>query len=153
MTLQFINTYAQNSPFQGTWKWEHNNQTFYVFIKSETINNNNKVLSLDYKLVDINNSDIYNSKINNEFFWAGAILNEVNYYGSGFISDCTHNQTDDCFDGWINLKYISPSGGLGSQPTLHWKLKKFSDYMQGSTTINPPDNFNLPTDIILTKVQ
>jgi hypothetical protein len=150
--LHSFNLNAQ-SPFQGTWKWDNNNNRLYVYILSKTLNNGDKVLRVDYKLVSINNNvetEIYSSKINGQFFWAGAFLAEHPTSASGMINDKTHPNTEDGIEGRFSLEIISQTSGL--QPQLKWKIRKFSDYIQPATTTNPPDDFNLPTDIVLTKI-
>ena len=150
--LHSFNLNAQ-SPFQGTWKWDNNNNRLYVYIKSETLNNGSKVLSLDYKMVSINNNietEIYSSKINGQFFWAGALLAEKPTTASGMINDKTHPNTEDGYEGRFSLEILPPNSI--SQQQMHWRIRKFSDYMRGTTTTNPPDDFNLPTNIILTKI-
>lgn len=141
------------SPFQGTWKWENNNQRFYVYIKSETLAPDNKVLSIDYKMVTVNNNvetEIYSSKINNTFFWAGAFMFETTTSASGLINDKTHPNTEDGIEGRFSLELIPQTPN--NQPKLKWEIRKQTSYIQGTTTSNPPDEFNLPIDCVLTKM-
>lgn len=156
--LFFLSVYTSNaqvSPFQGIWKWTNVNNTFYVYVKSETIDSGSKMLSIDYIMYEsINNQEVvkYSSKINNQFHFAGGFLSE--YFPisrSGNFFDCSHPQTTDCFWGRMTLEYL-PASGMNSLPKLHWKLLEAYDNIQGYSTNNPPSGFNLPTDIILTKV-
>ncbi len=154
LSIAFFTIANAQSPFQGTWKWDNNNNRLYVFIKSETLTNGSKVLSLDYKMVSINNgieTEIYSSKINGQFFWAGAILAEYPNGASGMINDKTHPDTEDGYEGRFSLIILPPQAG-STIPRIHWRIRKFSDYMQPAVTNNPPDDFNLPVDIILTKI-
>ncbi len=148
---------AQSSPFAGTWKWENGNQIFYVFINSETLQSGNKVLNVDYKMVTVNTveTEVYSSRIDGLYFGAGAIMAEYESRASGMLKDCTHPNTTDCYDGLIGLVVVPVTGmqPVGTPPKLHWKIRKHSDWWQTVNTANPPRGFNLPTDIVLTKVQ
>lgn len=150
--LYSFNLNAQ-SPFHGTWKWDNNNNRLYVYILSKTLDDGDKVLRVDYKMVSINNgieTEVYSSKINNQFFWAGAILAEKPTTASGMINDKTHPDTEDGYEGRFSLEILPNNSN--NQPQIKWEIRKFSDYMRGTTTSNPPDDFNLPVDIILTKI-
>ncbi len=153
-----LNLSAQTSPFAGTWKWESGNQIFYVYIQSKMLTTGKKVLRVDYKMVTVNNTvetEVYSSRIDGLYFGAGAIMAEYESHASGMLQDCTHPNTTDCYDGLITLVVVPVTGmqPVGTPPKLHWKIRKHSDYMQGTTTPNPPSGFNLPTNIMLTKVQ
>jgi hypothetical protein len=152
--FSFNTIISQTSNFEGTWKWENGNQTFYVYVDSEIFSSGKKILSIDYKMVQtINNvtTEIYSSKINGEYFWAGAFLSDYGINAKGDIKDCTHPQTTDCYDGQISFDYIPASGGLNSQPKIHWQLSEKRGLI-GYNTNNPPTDFNVPKNIILTKV-
>ncbi|HTO35576.1 MAG TPA: hypothetical protein VLZ72_05020 [Flavobacterium sp.] len=141
---------AQTSPFSGTWKWENENQTFYVYIMSKTLNTENKVLRIDYKMVEINNGvtiEIYSSKHQGVFAFIGAILAEKPTTASGTIYDRTHPNTTDGYEGRFSVE-IYPT----NPPTLNWRISTLKDNVQAFVTDNPPTGFNLPTDIILTKI-
>lgn len=141
---------AQTSPFSGTWKWENGNQTFYVYIMGETLNTGYKILNIDYKMVETNNgvvNEIYSSKFDGVFIFGGAIMSEHNQYASGRIYDRTHPNTTDGYEGMLGFE-LYPT----NPPTLNWKINVLKDNVQAFVTDNPPTGFNLPTDIILTKI-
>lgn len=141
---------AQTSPFSGTWKWENGNQTFYVYVMSETLNTGDKVLSLDYKMVATNNgiaTEIYSSKHQGVFVFGGAILAEKPTTASGTIYDKTHPNTTDGYEGRFSVE-VYPTNPL----TLNWRISTLRDNVQAFVTNNPPTGFNLPTDIVLTKI-
>ena len=153
--VSFLN--AQTSQFQGTWKWINGNQTFCVFIAERTTDDGITSIGLDYKLCEINNNTetvIYSSLVNGQNLYVGVIsfgIIDTNKI-QGRITDCTHPYTTDCFDGGITLEYLPASGGMNSQQKIHWKLLNNYRGMYGYTTNTPPTGFNLPIDIILTKV-
>ena len=145
---------SQTSNFHGTWKWANGNETFYVYVNSEILTSGRTILSVDYKMEETINgvsTELYSSKINNQFFWAGAFLSDYGTTAKGDIKDCTHNFTTDCYDGRISLEFIPASGGMNSQPKIHWILSEARG-MVGYETNNRPTSFNVPIDVILTKV-
>lgn len=148
--LTLFSAKAQTSPFSGTWEWENGNQTFYVYIMSETLNTGDKVLSLDYKMVETNNgivTEVYSSKHQGVFAFGGAILAEKPTTASGRIFDRTHPNTTDGYEGDLGLNVLSTD-----PPNIRWKIYTLRDNIQAFVTDNPPTGFNLPTDIILTKI-
>lgn len=152
LSISYLNFSHAQSPFQGTWKWEENGQRFYVYVLSKTLSNGYKVLRVDYKMVSVNNNaetEIYSSRFDGEFIWGGAVLSEGQTGASGHIFDQTHPETTDGIEGRFSLKILPP---LNGQPRIRWKITKHSDYLRGTTTSNPPDDFNLPMEIELIKV-
>ena len=146
----FFSVKAQTSPFSGTWKWENGNQTFYVYIMSKTLNTENKVLRIDYKTVEVNNGitiEKYSSKHQGVFAFIGAIIAEKPTTASGTIYDRTHPNTTDGYEGGFSLEIYQTN-----PPTLNWRIQTLKDNIQAFVTNNPPTDFNLPTDILLTKI-
>lgn len=147
--FSYQNINAQ-SPFQGTWKWENSNQTFFVYIMSKTLSDGYKILRIDYKMIESNNgieTEIYSSKFDGQYIWGGAIMSEIGQYASGRIWDRTHPNTTDGYEGILGFEIFNTN-----PLTLSWKINKLKDNVQAFTTNNPPTDFNLPTDITLTKI-
>src|SRR5690606_6134733 len=131
---------------------------FYVYITSKTLSSDDKVLRVDYRMVETANfteTEVYNSKLNGHYIGVGGVLSEDATHASGMLKDCTHPNTTDCYDGLIGLIVVPVTGmqPVGTPPKLHWKIRKHSDWRQTVNTPNPPSGFNLPTNIMLTKVQ
>jgi hypothetical protein len=153
VTFTINSVISQTSNFHGTWKWVNGNETFYIYVNSKTDSDGYKSLRIDYKMEETINdvsTELYSSKINNQYFWAGAFLSDYGINAKGDIKDCTHNFTTDCYDGRISLEFIPASGGMNSQPKIHWILSEARG-MVGYETNNRPTSFNVPTNIILTK--
>ncbi|MBF8151606.1 hypothetical protein ITJ86_17025 [Winogradskyella sp. F6397] len=150
---------AQNpnhAPFIGTWEYQENNQIFRV-----TIYEDGNDLKGDYLLLEIDNGNetiIYESDYsapNSDFNWGYAI------FGGSNDGNLMYAKIDDNSIGYENgvasRKRKRGSLGLTIQPqtcstcpiTAEWKVAE----LQGLKITGEPENYNIPTDIILTKVE
>lgn len=146
----FFSIIQAQSFFHGTWEWVENDKIFYVYIQSKTVeSNNHKVLRIDYRKIEIingNEIEIYSSKIQNVYCGAGALLSEGTEESRGTIWDRTHPQTTDMYEGRIFLRKVPENPNV-----LHWELLPPLDGLRAVTTSNPPYDFNVSKNIILTK--
>jgi len=146
--------YSQNknlTPFVGTWIWQDGNETFTVelYVEDNSIKGH-------YKLEENNNgvlTTIYNSNrlLNQEhnFYYGYAI------YGFSKNGDLLYGHVDDNvlygpgYDTKIgNLAFTIVNDGFDGQPmTATWVIRPNI----GMKSTNEPDNFNIPTNITLTK--
>jgi len=151
----------QESPldvFHDTsWEWSNSEYTLELYIKDakaligDPIDGS--VFFIQYNIFDISTGNIIyqtrDSLIDNKDF--GGLLgsytqNTTFLYGS--ITDNSNTNHIHGLEGMLKLTYI-PCQGTLCNPQLHWELKKPKELLsfQGA-----PDDYNLPTDIILTKV-
>lgn len=152
------NFLPSQSDFDGTWKWNNNqNETLYVYITTDrtensSMSNSTKYLNLDYQLEN-NETILFNSKIKvqggsgtvESFLGMGGnlVLNEENNSASGLIIDTG----EDAYEGLIKLKYMNP---LGQEPYIIWELNETPDKWISS---GETDSFTLPKSITLTKAE
>jgi hypothetical protein len=147
--------YAQN-PFLGTWKHINGAETFYVTFYNDF--ENNKIRG-DYKLVTIDSNNIIqeiyksNKLIDGINEWPSCIFMSTDYSGNyikGNITDntidfSTYNPNRTFKTGILTVKLLN--GCMGCPLTAEWKIIE----PQGIQIEGEPD-YNIPTDIILTKV-
>jgi hypothetical protein len=77
----------------------------------------------------------------------GAEIDSAPYlYGQ--IDDYSHPNYVYSIQGMLKIIYI-PCQGLGCSPQISWTITKPKELVQDPSA---PDDYNLPTDIILTKV-
>ena len=123
---------------------------FYVYIMNKVLEDDYKILRIDYKMVETTNqveNEIYSSKFDGQFLWGGAIMSERPVTASGKIYDRTHPNTTDGYEGDLTFEVFQTN-----PITLEWKIYTLRDNIQAFVTDNPPIGFNLPTNIILTKI-
>jgi hypothetical protein len=149
------NKMTQLNPFIGDWQYQSGNEIFIVTLWLDTAEND--ILG-HYKkiIVDINGvfqSEIYNS--NKEIGTSGqnwprvisAIYHENSNTIGGNITDNTLVNTPRGFHDGKFVLIVQESNCLGCPTTAEWEVEK----SPGFRSPDEPD-FNIPTDIILTKV-
>ncbi|MDC3388873.1 hypothetical protein OAX11_05130 [Flavobacteriaceae bacterium] len=142
-----------------TWEWTDGTNTFQVtlldsgFERTEPLDG--LTFFLIYKMIDNLGNVIYETRPSvisyNGNLPFGGILGAndepvSNLYGQ--IEDRTDSNYENGINGMLEIIYI-PCQGLGCSPKISWKITRAKD-MIGLT--DSPDDYNLPTDIILTKV-
>ena len=154
-----ISSYAQSNldinnltPFVGNWEWVNGNQTFKVEIFIE-----DNYLKGHYKLVETNNgveNEIYKSNIpmgGDQGWLFGPVIFGGSYDGILFganikdnvlYAEGTHNTKDG------DLEFIIQDSCATCPITATWKISK----TLGMRSTKTPENFTIPIDIILTKV-
>ena len=140
-------------PFVGNWEWQNGNQTFKVQIFV-----NDGYLKGHYELVETNgmlvttiykSNKLLNPDLNFYFGYAifggshdgikfGASIDDNVLYGDGFHSTK---------DGSLDFTIQNPTCN-GCPITATWKIT----VLQGMKSTDEPENFTIPTDITLTKV-
>lgn len=151
-----LNSFSQNSnltPFVGNWEWQNGNETFKVQIFIDGDN-----LKGHYELVETNNgitTTIYKSNKlinpNIDFYYPYAIfggssdgiLFGANIEDNVLYGDGIHSTKS----GSLAFTIQNPSCN-GCPITATWKVS----ILQGLKSSSTPENFTIPTDIILTKV-
>jgi len=139
------------TPFTGNWEWVNGNQSFKVYLYID-----NGRLKGDYKLVEMTNNSqtiIYSSRV--PFGNTGYFATGIN--GGSRDGITMGSQFADyswLWNGEDKIKYgllgitIQPANSLGQIITARWKVEKHS----GIRLDTEPDNFVIPTDIVLTKI-
>ncbi len=157
ITIIFIGTVfnlnAQN-PFHGTWEWQNGNQTFRVFLFEqnsttkghfEMVENNNGTETVVYT-----SDKPYNSAMTQH--WHPVInvgMNSDSVSLDGRILDNSYDYESTSFAGydlcesWLNMKIVSAN----NPTTATWKVNYY-DIIPNNA---PP--INIPTDIVMTKVE
>lgn len=153
--LFFLTFFVSNSqnPFHGTWEWQDGNQIFRVFLFSQ-----NDTTKGHFELVVVNNgaetiiytsNKPYNSNMTQH--WHPVINVGLNNDGVSLDGRILDNSYDyehpdfDQYDLWdsnLKMKIISTN-----PTTATWKVN-----YSGLTPSNAPP-INIPTDIIMTKVE
>jgi len=153
----FAQSSAENlAPFIGVWESQTGNQIFRVNFYED-----NSYLKGDYELVQVSNgteiilykSDYYVSGTNLHFGYAiyggssnGIVLgasiddNSIDYQNG--IADRKRKKG--------NLKFTIQSQNCTTCPlTAEWKVTPW----KGIRSTDEPENYNIPTDIVMTKVE
>ena len=144
-----INTQAQDTidlaPFIGNWQWVDGNKTFTVEIYQNYDSTNGNHLAGHYKMEEtINNLTVTIYKSNRLFDHDNLIYGDANteIFFSGSIDDNTTQ-------GYVTKRGYLRFNILDTTPvTATWKVERY----YGPRMDVEPANFNIPTDIILTKV-
>lgn len=141
------------TPFVGNWEWQDGNQTFKVQIYVE-----DNYLKGHYELIETNGmlvTTIYKSNklLNSEFdFYFGNAIFGGSHDGIKFGASIDDNVLYG--DGIHTIKkgslafIIQEPTCIGCPTTATWKVS----ILQGLKSTAEPDNFTIPTDITLTKV-
>lgn len=141
-----------------TWEWTDGTNTFQVeIIDCETLRNqqaNGNCMYVKYKLIDNNGIIVYTTRETPAFNSntpIGGVLaayeeNPPILYGQ--IEDRTDSNYVYGINGMLEIVYI-PCQELSCSPQISWKITKPKELVQDPSA---PDNYNLLTDIILTKV-
>jgi hypothetical protein len=146
--------------FHGTtWEWTDGAKTFQVklFDFSYVINEplDGLTFFLSYKMTDVSGNILYKTrpallryKGNLPF---GGILGASdsptpNLYGQ--IDDYSNSNYEYSIPGMLEIVYI-PCNGLACPPQISWKISKPKEIVKDPDS---PDDYNLPKDIVLTKV-
>jgi hypothetical protein len=141
-----------------TWEWTDGANTFQVkIIDCETLRNQEVkgvCMYVKYKLIDNNGIVLYSTRqtpITNLDIPIGGILaayNETIPSLYGQIEDRTDSNYEYGIDGMLKIVHI-PCQGIGCSPQISWKITKPAEIV---TFEGAPNDYNLPKDIILTKV-
>src|SRR5690554_2575200 len=145
----FNNTYSQNNPFVGTWQWENGSQIFRVNLRIENEKIRGGFCMLEVNSAGIVINTIYKSDkdipstygINYDVIFA----NSDGYELGGSIQDNSSSNSSNWLDGVLEMVIQNNSSGV---VTATWKVKRG----QGIRASTDNRTFNIPTDIILTKV-
>lgn len=145
--------------FQNTtWEWSDSQIKLEISFKNLALEmgkpENGNVFYFAYKIIGLNdNSILYETAETIGIFdkdFGGALGSHIDNqpYLRGLIIDKSDTNYAYGIEGMLKLTYI-PCEGVLCSPQLQWELKKPKEllYFQGA-----PDDYNLPTDIILTKV-
>jgi hypothetical protein len=144
-----VSAQNNNNPLLGHWQWVNGNTTFKVelfLIADGSIEGH-------YSLIETTNglqTTIYSSNkdFGNGYFWGPCIYGSNTTSFKGIVTDNTINYPGySHIDGNLQIEII-PSSGLGSIQAK-WTVK----YKSGLRLNTDLREFNIPTDIILTKVQ
>jgi hypothetical protein len=143
----------QSNPFLGTWQHQEANNNFIVSIWQD----NEGIVKGHYKMITVNSNGVqtgvvYNSKKeigSSGYNWPHVLYAgqyDNNYIIGGNIIDNTVNNPRGFIEGQFSMK---TTGVLCTScpQTAVWKVKKD----QGLREPGEPE-FNVPTDITLTKV-
>lgn len=144
--------YSQNinDPFVGIWEWQNGNQTFRV----ELFIDEDEDIGGHYKLTENVNGievTIYNSDkpLGFGLTWGRTIYggSDGTILEAGIDDNTIPRPIYGTLSGHLTME-IQPIAGIG-QVTATWKVVK----MRGLKFDNDNREFNIPTDIVLTKVQ
>jgi hypothetical protein len=144
------------NPFIGTWEYQNNNNLFRVTIYEDA-----GYLKGDYWLIEVNNG-------------VETVICESNYYvpqwnqnlghvifGGSNDGNLMHAQIDDntinCEAGITERKRLKGTLGFTIQlqncsncpVTAEWKISRW----QGLRSDSEPENYSIPTDVIMTKME
>lgn len=143
------------SVFPGTWHSQNGNTLFVVSLWQEA---NNKIAG-HYKMVECNNGIIGNVLYrSNKIYEGGFKFPSMIYVGkstfsemSGFVDDNTiTSQYVNFITGILEIKLTQPTitGCTNCTIQATWKVTRPT----GGFRFGEPIPFNIPTDIVLTKV-
>ncbi|WP_026704512.1 DUF6705 family protein [Flavobacterium soli] len=151
--LSITKASSQTNPFIGTWKYQNGNEIFYVTffqVRSKIEGNYRKVL--------VNNNGIETQEIyrSNKFFNGTTIEWPTCFFISSDSTSLGGTINDNTIDfsnhpgrsyksGILSVKLLPSCNAC--PVTAEWKVKR----AQGIQLEGEPD-YNIPTDIILTKV-
>lgn len=149
---QTLSVNPTSNDFLGTWEWQNNNITFRVnFFNDETYDGSQTIRGHFTMLESDNNGNetilftsdrpIENTNQN----WL-PMINGGRYldYIDSYRFSLRDNTTNDFLLGTLDLKFLDVPNGSPLQ--ISWKLR-----IDGMA--NEDQNFNVPTDITLTKVE
>ena len=143
-----------------TWEWQDsNNNTFRLKILDIDFEKNTSldgtVMFLQYKMISNNGDVIYETRpglINySGNLPLGGVLGSSNdptpnLYGE--IDDYSNSNYEYSIPGMLKIEYI-PCQGIGCSPQISWKITKPYEIVKDPDS---PNDYNLPKDIVLTKV-
>ncbi len=146
ITLFSVSINAQESPFIGVWEHDNGTQIFRVFIND---NGDNSIRG-DYELIEKSTGAfIYQSRkeLSNGLVFEGSIYgNASNLKLGAGIDDRTITHTSyGILGGYLRMVLLNTS----PFQTATWKVKR----RQGIRLSDDDRVFNIPTDIILTKIE
>lgn len=147
-------SFSQNPnlhPFVGDWQWTEGNQTFTVNIYID-----GDILKGDYEMTT-------NGSLGLGYKSNRLLIPEINYYYGYAIYAGSHNGiyfsgsiTDNVqFGDGVHsvkmgqIKFTIQNNCSGCPTTALWKVSE----LMGSRHHTEPENFTIPTDIILTKIE
>ncbi|WP_046756594.1 hypothetical protein [Kordia jejudonensis] len=146
----------QQNPFIGTWEWQNGNRIFRVFLF-----NQNSTTKGHFEMIEVNNgveTTIYksNKPYNTQTPQNWHPVISGGYYENSFdgrIMDNSLNYEAPQWDGFtlwhsrLRMKILQANNCIGCSTTASWKVA-YSD-------LTPSNKLplNIPTDIVLTKVQ
>lgn len=158
LTIGF-NTFSQNFPtsttsndFLGTWEWQNGTETFRVVFFNDSTYDGSQTIRGHFALLetDVNGNEtlIYTSDRlieGTDQNWI-PMINGGRYldYNDSYRFSLRDNTTDSFLLGVLDLKFLNVSSQ--SSLLVSWKLR-----VDGMA--DEDQNFNVPTDIILTKVE
>ncbi|WP_298516968.1 DUF6705 family protein [uncultured Kordia sp.] len=149
-------TQSINTPFLGTWEWQNENRIFRVFLFAQ-----NQTIKGHFEMVQINNGSetiIYksNKPYNSQTPQSWHPVISGGHDGKDFDGRIMDNSLDyeapewDGYTLWhaqLRMKILQTANCIGCATTASWKVAYFD------LTPNNKLPLNIPTDIILTKVQ
>ncbi len=149
--LFIYNSNAQDNPFVGTWEWEDGNNIFRV----ELYLDEDGDIRGDFEMVEVlgNNQEvlIYESNIDNGhgFKFGPVIFGDSNgvELGAAFTDSTLNEHPYGPLTGGL-IMVIQNSNSPTNQITATWKLELDT----GLRFEDDDRTFNVPTDIVLTKV-
>ncbi len=149
LTPLFCSCQNINDPFVGTWEWENNNQIFRVILYLDE----DEDIRGDFEMVDVlgNNLEslIYESNKDNGFGYKyGPVIfgeSDGTELGAALTDNTVTHPYGPLF-GELKME-IQPSNTTGLT-TATWQVRR----TKGLKRADDDRTFNIPTDIILTKV-
>jgi hypothetical protein len=143
-----------------TWEWRDSNDNIFrlKILDIEFEGNtslNGKVMFLHYKMISNTGEVIYETRPavlhdNSNLPFGGALGSSdnptPNLYGQ--IDDFSHPNNEYGIQAMLKIEYI-PCQGTGCSPQISWKITKPDEIVVDPSA---PDDYNLPKDIVLTKV-
>lgn len=148
---------ASNAFHDTTWEWTNGNEIFEVkmhdcnFETNEI--NNGKCMFISYKMIS-SGTVLYETRPSIINYTGdlplGGILGAQNdpvptLYGQ--IQDETEQSSNYWIEGMLKITYI-PCQGVNCIPQISWVISKPKELVKDPTS---PDDYNLPTNIILDK--
>lgn len=146
ITLFSVSINAQENPFVGTWEYDNGNTIFRVVLN---VNDQNRIRG-DYELVNKNSGTIiYQSRqdLGHGYFLEHSIYggNINNKLGAGIDDRTLSHPGYAVLMGQLKMELLNTS----PYQTATWKVKR----RQGVILSDDYREFNIPTDIILTKIE
>ncbi len=146
ITLFSLPTNAQESPFIGVWEHDNGSQIFRVFIKDDT----NGGIDGDYELIEKSTGAIiYQSRQELNY---GLVL-ENSIYGSAGDVSLSAGIDDRTFYhpgyGVLGGDVVMVLQNTSPYQTATWEVRR----RQGIRLSDDDRVFNIPTDLILTKIE
>jgi hypothetical protein len=154
---------SQLTPLQvfhnTNWEWTDGTNTFTVTLLDSDFERNKPLegltFFLTYKMVDNSGNTIYETRPSVISYDGslpfGGILTAYDETPSmlyGQIDDFSHPNNEYGIQAMLKIVYI-PCQGTGCSPQISWKISKPVEIVVDPSA---PDDYNLPKDIILTKV-